>query len=62
MSVDPHLTVGTFEPGMLVNGKQVKKWHTTNTVPFYTFNYCYTSVCVEFSDGSKMYVQSVRKL
>jgi len=56
-----HLSIGTFEPGMLINGKVVRKWHTTDTTPFYTYNCAYTSICIEFVDGSKMYAQSVRQ-
>ena len=47
---------GEILPGKNLGGKEVRKWHLTDTAhKLYSFGWAYRSVCVEFVDGSKLY-------
>jgi hypothetical protein len=45
------LTEGTFEPGMTVGGRVVRKWHTQDTVPHYLGGKTYYRIRIEFTTG-----------
>jgi hypothetical protein len=60
--IDPILAAGSFEPGALVAGRTVKSWGLRSTMQRYVFGDCYEDVVVRFTDGTKLYATSVRRI
>jgi hypothetical protein len=53
------LTAGTFEPGSLVSGKVVAKWHVWDNIPRYSWGNMYRSVKITFVDNTYLYATEV---
>jgi hypothetical protein len=55
------LTAGTFDPGSIVSGKVVSKWHCWDTIERHSGGDTYSSVKITFTDGTYVYATSHRK-
>jgi hypothetical protein len=53
------LDAGTFEPGSIVSGKVVRKWHCWDNVPRYSWGNMYRSIKITFVDGTYLYATEV---